>query len=380
MSTLMQWWRWKTAAGFQEGIMREEDPGAVVLEHATPTPASLGGVVEYCRTAHIQLTDWAEALLAKMPARERIPKDAIECPVDLELLFGCQAVAEDQDAPAIYLKASQTTLAGPRQSLGLRPDVAWHVAHPAIIAVFGPHGDVLGFSLGLDVTALELLTRHPLHLQEAKWFQGSAAMGPVLALASSGDLEHVEVRFQVWRRGQVLVRESCAPVHLSARLEMARRVLTWMPHVRWFGVMLPLNVSLPEVFQLEEGDEVSVSAPGLGEFTAMARSLQPVSSQETREPRVLLIHPNDTVAVALDPIQAGTSISIAGIEISVRDDIPFGHKVAIRDLEAGDWVIKYGEKIGVASQPIHSGEHVHTHNLESSRGRGDLLVAEREVQ
>ncbi|NMP21381.1 UxaA family hydrolase [Sulfobacillus sp. DSM 109850] len=112
----------------------------------------------------------------------------------------------------------------------------------------------------------------------------------------------------------------------------------------------------------------------------MARSLQPVSSQETREPRVLLIHPNDTVAVALDPIQAGTSISIAGIEISVRDDIPFGHKVAIRDLEAGDWVIKYGEKIGVASQPIHSGEHVHTHNLESSRGRGDLLVAEREVQ
>lgn len=381
MSGLVQWCRWKTEDGIQAGIMREDREGVWLLGKGAAPPVTLASVLEDCQTAGVSIKDWAEGQLTARPAQAAMSSEAAVCPVDLEMLFGCQAISDNPEAaPAIYLKASRMTLAGPRQALGLRPDIAWHVVHPALIAVFGPHGDVVGFTLGLDVRATEILMRHPLYIQEAQWFPHSAAIGPVLALGSSDELENVALYFQVRRRGQVLLRRRCIPSDLSPRLERAQHAMAWMRREGWFGLMLPLTVPIPDVFQLEEGDEVSVAASGLGDLTAEARWLHPSTPQEDREPRVLQIHPDDTVAVALDSINAGSSVSVSGMRLVVSDDIPFGHKVAIREMKTDDWVIKYGEKIGVASRPINRGEHVHTHNLESSRGRGDLVMKDREVK
>jgi altronate dehydratase small subunit len=57
--------------------------------------------------------------------------------------------------------------------------------------------------------------------------------------------------------------------------------------------------------------------------------------------------------------------------IKVWEDIPFGHKFAIKEIKKGEQIIKYGEEIGIATQDIKIGEYVHIHNLESIRGRGD---------
>jgi altronate dehydratase small subunit len=90
----------------------------------------------------------------------------------------------------------------------------------------------------------------------------------------------------------------------------------------------------------------------------------------------LIIHPDDNVATALRPLAAGEIIGVSagGQERSVKllQPIPFGHKFALRDIPAGENVIKYGEKIGLAAAAISRGGHVHIHNVEGSRGRGDL--------
>ena len=57
--------------------------------------------------------------------------------------------------------------------------------------------------------------------------------------------------------------------------------------------------------------------------------------------------------------------------IPVTEFIPFAHKFALKDIEAGQPIIKYGEIIGIATAGIKKGQHVHVHNLESCRGRGD---------
>lgn len=62
-------------------------------------------------------------------------------------------------------------------------------------------------------------------------------------------------------------------------------------------------------------------------------------------------------------------------EIELLDDLPSNHKLARRDMEAGEPILKYGLKIGTASRAIRRGEHVHAHNVESNRGRGDLEKA-----
>lgn len=58
--------------------------------------------------------------------------------------------------------------------------------------------------------------------------------------------------------------------------------------------------------------------------------------------------------------------------ITVHGDVPYGHKIAVKDIEKGQPIMKYGESIGRASCDIRKGDYVHVHNLEAMRGRGDL--------
>lgn len=53
-------------------------------------------------------------------------------------------------------------------------------------------------------------------------------------------------------------------------------------------------------------------------------------------------------------------------------DVPYGHKIAVRDIKAGEHIMKYGQSIGVADVDIKKGEYVHIHNMKALRGRGDL--------
>lgn len=92
----------------------------------------------------------------------------------------------------------------------------------------------------------------------------------------------------------------------------------------------------------------------------------------------LKVNDLDNVATAFaNDIKDGSDIEVrdkkGGSEvIRVHGDIPYGHKIALRDITPGEQITKYGEEIGVASKPIKKGDHVHIQNLDSMRGRGDL--------
>jgi altronate dehydratase len=87
---------------------------------------------------------------------------------------------------------------------------------------------------------------------------------------------------------------------------------------------------------------------------------------------VLVISDRDNVATALESLEAGRCLDVRGAMVTVREAVPAGHKVAISEIAAGQPVVKYGSPIGSATQAIAAGAHVHTHNVASARGRGDL--------
>ncbi|MCL6599471.1 MAG: UxaA family hydrolase [Alicyclobacillus macrosporangiidus] len=91
----------------------------------------------------------------------------------------------------------------------------------------------------------------------------------------------------------------------------------------------------------------------------------------------VVMHPNDDVAVALTPLAPGTEVAAedGSFSVVIRQPIPFGHKFAIRRVAKGAPVHKYGQVIGGATADIEPGEHVHVHNVDSLRARGDLLAA-----
>ena len=82
---------------------------------------------------------------------------------------------------------------------------------------------------------------------------------------------------------------------------------------------------------------------------------------------------DDTVGVAVVDLKAGqtaegwNSEKDEAVRATANSDIPLGHKIALTDIKQGDSVIKYNCPIGVASQNIRRGDHVHTHNLKSKR-------------
>lgn len=87
----------------------------------------------------------------------------------------------------------------------------------------------------------------------------------------------------------------------------------------------------------------------------------------------------DNVATALGDIPAGTVVEllVEGLSLSVAllDPIPFGHKFAVYPIAEEEDILKYGEVIGMANRIIKPGEHVHVHNLDGKRGRGDRVGA-----
>ena len=78
-----------------------------------------------------------------------------------------------------------------------------------------------------------------------------------------------------------------------------------------------------------------------------------------------ILNKKDNIAVVVqETLKAGDEIRVGSKKIKAQSNIHFGHKVAIREIPEGEFVIKYGEKIGKARVNIKEGEHVHIHNVE----------------
>lgn len=95
------------------------------------------------------------------------------------------------------------------------------------------------------------------------------------------------------------------------------------------------------------------------------------SNQES----LLLLHPNDDVAVARRPVEEGSEVTVHGRKLITRSSVPLGHKVAVRAASTGAPIRKYGQIIGFASKPIAVGDHVHVHNLDCGAYERDYEYA-----
>ena len=89
--------------------------------------------------------------------------------------------------------------------------------------------------------------------------------------------------------------------------------------------------------------------------------------------KAIQISDKDNVATLTSEAKENTRVEVLGpggkivAVLEARGAIPFGHKVALKRLGKGEQVLKYGEVIGVATEEIHPGEWVHTHNVVSAR-------------
>jgi len=92
--------------------------------------------------------------------------------------------------------------------------------------------------------------------------------------------------------------------------------------------------------------------------------------------KIIILNPKDNVGIIKKDVSQGEKIIIDKEEfqnlIEVKDNIPYRFKIALKNIDTGENIIKSGEIIGKAKEEIKKGKMVHVHNIEGLRGRGDL--------
>ncbi len=89
--------------------------------------------------------------------------------------------------------------------------------------------------------------------------------------------------------------------------------------------------------------------------------------------QALMHDTRDDVAVTIRNVISGERVLVKAMDgqnivrVTASENVPLGHKISVRDIEKGSIVIKYGHEIGVATQFIPKGAHVHVHNIKSAR-------------
>jgi (2R)-sulfolactate sulfo-lyase subunit alpha len=112
----------------------------------------------------------------------------------------------------------------------------------------------------------------------------------------------------------------------------------------------------------------------MNQTAAAASATRASTSPEKRTIHVVLHEAKDTVGVAVvEGIQAGDRLNAwimdddEIVAVTAKQDIPIGHKIALKDMAIGDTVYKYGVDIGRVVAPIAAGEHAHVHNIKTKR-------------
>lgn len=85
--------------------------------------------------------------------------------------------------------------------------------------------------------------------------------------------------------------------------------------------------------------------------------------------KMVILNSKDNVGVLLEEAKSGDYSNNGNDKIEIIEDIEFGHKVALDDINSGEIVYKYGEEIGYAIEDIKKGQWIHNHNMGCKRGK-----------
>src|SRR3954449_11330976 len=172
------------------------------------------------------------------------------------------------ERPELFFKAAPGRVRGPGGLIGVREDSGWDVPEPELALVISAAGEILGYTIGNDVSSRSIEGENPLYLPQAKVYRGSCALGPaIVPVAEAPAPEEMEITLRIARDGA----ETFAGATQVALLRRTPEELAgWLFRAQDFaaGAVLLTGTSIipaPE-FTLRAGDEVRIAITGLGEL------------------------------------------------------------------------------------------------------------------
>lgn len=169
------------------------------------------------------------------------------------------------ERPELFLKATAERCVGPFESVGIRPDSEWNVPEPELAFVTF-RGDIVGYTIGNDMSSRSIEGENPLYLPQAKVYDRSCAIGPCFVTPESiGDPHDLSVSCVVSRDGTEAFRGETSTSLMARKCE---ELSDWLHRHNTIPNMTAVLTGTPVVpppdFTLAEGDVVTIEIQGIG--------------------------------------------------------------------------------------------------------------------
>lgn len=278
---------YRTAAPDSRLIVRTDDQG-YDLTSARPGINSFRDLAAAASLSDRSLAELTEGLLDEATevdtadiesdlARPIVPEEVWAAGVTYEISE--QAREEESGMPDMYLdvyhserpevffKATPSRLVGPDDAVGVREDSTWDVPEPELGIVLH-HGEVVGYTIGNDVSSRSIEGDNPLYLPQAKIYDRACSIGPCVVSADAVDPLDLTMSMRIERDGETMYDDQTSTSELDRTLEELVECCTQSDAVPETMVLLTGTSLVPEdEFTLKPGDFVEITIDGIGTLT-----------------------------------------------------------------------------------------------------------------
>lgn len=169
------------------------------------------------------------------------------------------------ERPELFFKALPAKVVGPGQPVRIRRDATWSVPEPELTLLINPRGEIVGSTVGNDMSSRDIEGQNPLYLPQAKVYDGSCALGPAILIHEEPLPSSTRIEMQIRRAGAVAFAGGVA---LSAMKRDPKELAAYLFREQSFptGCFLLTGTGIvpPDSFTLRRDDEIEITIAGIG--------------------------------------------------------------------------------------------------------------------
>lgn len=172
----------------------------------------------------------------------------------------------DAERPEIFFKSTAARTVGPNQEVYIRSDSKWQIPEPELGLIISQEGEILGYTIGNDMSCRDIEGENPLYLPQAKMWKHSCSIGPAILLTESvKDPYDFDIICRIYRHGNLAVEGTASTRQLKRKFEELVSFLVRDNEI-FDGTVLLTGTCIvpPNDFTLLEGDQIEIEIPSIG--------------------------------------------------------------------------------------------------------------------
>lgn len=169
------------------------------------------------------------------------------------------------ERPELFFKASGRRVIGPGGAVRIRSDATWSVPEPELTLVINASGDIVGYTVGNDMSSRDIEGENPLYLPQAKVYDGSCALGPCILLSEEPIPKTTTISIEIERDGKIEFAESTSLTELKRDpKELVGFLFRENSFPEGAFLMTGTGIVPEDHFTLAHGDTVRITIEGIG--------------------------------------------------------------------------------------------------------------------